>query len=63
MEKPLLTVLALLLLLSLPGWTGFASEIVLSDQDPASIVVMSFNIRYGTAGDGENSWDSSSSTI
>ncbi len=57
MKKQFLTVLAFLLFLSLSGWTGSASGVGLSDQDPASIDVMSFNIRYGTAGDGENSWE------
>ncbi len=42
-------VLGLLFLLALPGATGLAEE-------APALRVMTFNIRYGTAEDGENAW-------
>jgi len=57
MKKQFLTVLAFLLIISSTGLALPGHEVAGSIAPPASIDVMSFNIRYGTAGDGENSWD------
>ncbi len=57
MRKVTVSILTLLFVLFLSVWAGSASGVGLTGTDPSSIVVMSFNIRYGTAGDGENSWD------
>jgi endonuclease/exonuclease/phosphatase family metal-dependent hydrolase len=43
--------------LCLAALCGMAPVCVVADDRPADIKVMSFNIRYGTAKDGENHWD------
>ena len=48
-------VLVVLFILTL-GWQGRAAANERSQAKP-DLVVMSFNIRYGTANDGENNWD------
>lgn len=44
---------------AVPGLTAVAALLLAppaASEDPAHLEVMSFNIRYGTADDGENSW-------
>src|SRR5262245_56280830 len=43
--------------LCLAALCGLAPACVLADDRPADVKVMSFNVRYGTAKDGENHWD------
>lgn len=50
----LVPVLLFTLTLGLPGRAAVSSE---QTQAKADLIVMSFNIRYGTADDGENNWD------
>jgi endonuclease/exonuclease/phosphatase family metal-dependent hydrolase len=47
-------VLLVALTLSLPARAAAASE---QPQAKADLVVMSFNVRYAAANDGENNWD------
>lgn len=49
-----MTLFRLILLAAIFGFTEGAA---MAGEPPADIKVMSFNIRYGTAKDGENHWD------
>ena len=55
MKRMSVSLLAILLLFE-AGFSAPASRVEGTIAPPTSIVVMSFNIRYGTANDGENSW-------
>ena len=56
MKKITVPLLALLFILSATGYSVSASRTATTVGTDSPIVVMSFNIRYGTANDGENSW-------
>lgn len=56
MKKITVSLLALLFILSATGYSVSASRTAATVGTDSPIVVMSFNIRYGTANDGENSW-------
>ena len=36
---------------------GLTAGVTMAADPPAGVKVMSFNVRYGTAKDGENHWD------
>ena len=57
MIKTTLSILTFILILFLSGWAVTVSGAGPVGTEPSSITVMSFNIRYGTANDGENSWE------
>ncbi len=57
MKKITVSLLALLFILSATGYSVSASRTAATVGTDSPIVVMSFNIRYGTANDGENSWE------